>query len=95
MRLNLDVGRFTGADLACNNVPYTCVCIQLTDATGQVITFTAPGYINDATNQTQMFGPTIKVRAGNTMRIQLTNNLVQLEPDAKPGGFGYHNPMVR
>lgn len=71
-----------------------CMYLQLTDATGQIITFTAPGYINDATNQTQMFGPTIKVRAGDTMSIQLTNNLVQLEPDTNPGGFGYHNPMV-
>eukprot|EP00775_Hariotina_reticulata_P008464 gene8464-8648_t len=71
------------------------VTYKLTDATGAVITFTAPGYINDVTNQTQMFGPTIKLRAGDTMRIQLTNNLVQLEPTNIPNGstLYYHNPM--
>lgn len=67
----------------------------MTDALGQVIVFTAPAYINDDTKQPLMFGPTIKLRAGDTMTIRLTNDLVQLEPNTGPDEFGYHDPMVR
>lgn len=66
----------------------------MSDSLGQVVTFTAPGYVNDATKQPLMFGPTIKVRSGDTLSIKFANQLVQTEADPSPGAWGYHNVMV-
>lgn len=64
------------------------------DAAGEVITFTAPAYVNDLTRQPLLFGPTLKLRPADRFEFYLTNQLVQrTESDGKL--WGYHNPMAR
>eukprot|EP00882_Tetradesmus_deserticola_P009431 GHRQ01009955.1.p1 GENE.GHRQ01009955.1~~GHRQ01009955.1.p1 ORF type:complete len:324 (+),score=113.19 GHRQ01009955.1:482-1453(+) len=50
---------------------------KLTDASGLQLQFTAPSYLTGTSKLPYAFGPTLRLRAGQSLRISLANDLVQ------------------
>jgi hypothetical protein len=70
---------------------HTTAALQLRDASGLQLQFTAPSYLTGSTKLPYAFGPTLRLRAGGVLRIRLVNDLLQAgnitmhQPDAFAG----------
>ena len=64
------------------------------DAAELMIDFVAPVYSDDTTGRVHIFGPTLRLRAGNAFSITLRNNLTNAGPAAQPGLVnGFSHPV--
>lgn len=77
----------------------TCCCCcflasftQLTNTYGSDVIFTAPGYVVTGSNRPLLFGPTLRLKRGDTFSITLANELVQNEEEIE-GHWGFAGPM--
>jgi FtsP/CotA-like multicopper oxidase with cupredoxin domain len=51
--------------------------LQLRDSSGLQLQFTTPSYLTGAAKLPYAFGPTLRLKAGQSLRIQLANDLLQ------------------
>jgi FtsP/CotA-like multicopper oxidase with cupredoxin domain len=67
--------------------------LQLHDTSGLQLQFTAPSYLTGSTKLPFAFGPTLRIRAGQSLRISLTNELLQTGNITEHQPHAFAGPM--
>jgi FtsP/CotA-like multicopper oxidase with cupredoxin domain len=69
------------------------LCMQLRDASGLQLQFTAPSYLTGSSKLPFAFAPTLRIEAGQSLRIRLTNELLQTGNITEEAPHAFAGPM--